>query len=136
VSGAEPDATLLELMVRIVTRTVDRADHARLRESLRAPLTYEHFYSGGYLDIRVQRAPLGWWQVVFLEYLISWREGRGIATGLIDRGLPGAHGVTVQRHPQALPALQQLARRIALRCGERLPDHRETLGFIEACLSV
>jgi hypothetical protein len=129
-----PDAMLLELMVRIVTRTVDHADCAGLSAVLSAPLTYEHFFSGGYLDIRIQRVPFGWWQLVFLEYLISWREGRGLESGVIEHGLQGARGVVVRRHAEPLPVIAKLARRIAVRCRERLPAHREAFLFVEASL--
>src|SRR6266568_2525684 len=76
---------LLALVVSLVTRRIDHIDSHRFVENLTAHLAHHHFSDGGYLDVRVQVEPPAWWQVVFLEVLVSWSELGGLETGIIDR---------------------------------------------------
>jgi hypothetical protein len=128
----------LELVGRLVTRRIELLDRRRLGEALVGRLRHQHFTADGTLDVRVHTAAPSWWQLVFLEYLVSWSEARGLETGVIDRSFsaeratdPLAAGPAVTRHAQPWRSLRRLGLRLAAQCHAALPAHGESFALIE-----
>jgi hypothetical protein len=129
---------LLSLIGSVVTRRVELVDRRSAGRSLASKLTHRHFYGAGYLDLRVQTEAPGWWQVVFLEYLVAWsgRDG-ALVTGTIDRsfsaeraGDPLAVRPSVTRHAEPWPKLRKLAAGLAQKCSMALPEHTDAFRMI------
>jgi hypothetical protein len=135
------DVELLGLIASIVTRRVELVDRRVAAARLASKLTHRHFYGAGYLDLRVQTEEPAWWQLVFLENLVSWnrRDGAGqVSTGHIDRSFSAenandaiAVSPNVTRHAQPWPKLRKLAARIATKCAATLPAHADAFELIK-----
>ena len=129
---------LLSLLARIVTRRVDHLDRGPFSHALQHPFTHERFHGAGYLDIRV--APT-WWQMVFLDYVISWSQGGAVTTGSVDRSTAAALPADPLRvqpmlrlHDQPWVSLKKVANMIAARCAAVLPDHLGSFNIIARAL--
>jgi hypothetical protein len=132
---------LLALLAHVVTRRMERVDTERFAQVLPTAFAHEHFFGGGYLDVRIQaREAAGvpaWWQIVFLEYLVRWSAEEGLATGLLRRAVIADRAVdvlpfapTVTSHPAPWSALLQLAGVIAHRGLLVASDQAESFRFV------
>jgi hypothetical protein len=128
---------LLGLMARVVTRRIDFIDGRRFASHLAARLVHRHFTSAGYMDLRVQVESPSWWQLVFLEYVISWSDLDGLETGIIDRSLGDRPGDALSvrgnlsRHPAPWRSLLRITNVIAGQCLAALPVHADCFQLVQ-----
>lgn len=134
---------LLALIARVVTRQIDPIERAGLRPGpgVANRLRYQRFHGSGYLDVHVQTTAPAWWQIVFLDYMISWSEGDGVQTGTIDRSTtaqlqqnPLRVSTNLVRHPRPWTSLKEVAVLIASRCAASLPEHAGAFAAISRVL--
>jgi hypothetical protein len=136
------DLPLLSLIARLVARRIDFVDRARVGAAAARKLTHRHFYGAGYLDVRVETQAPAWWQIVFLEYLISWHERDAtVTTGVLDRAFsaerardPLAVRAEVARHATPAPKLLALAAAIARHCAAAQPAQADAFELMARVL--
>jgi hypothetical protein len=124
----EVDGGLLALLAHVAARRLARIERA-------APP--EHFVGPGQLDLRVDAGEPAWWQLVFLEFVVSWSGEEGLSTGLrpsrfavdADALSEEAHLV---RHERPWRSLCKMALQVAARCAAAQPRHAASFGLVEA----
>jgi hypothetical protein len=128
-SDEDMNVGLLSLIARLVTRRVEHLDRRRFAGALRSRLLHEQFQGSGHLEVRVQTAPPAWWQIVFLDYLVQWREGGAIETGVVDRASGAQLGddplrasSTLLRHQRPWTSLRRVAAVVVSRCAAAQPE--------------
>jgi hypothetical protein len=128
----ELDAGLLGLLTQLAAR--------RMVHLTRRPGTGraggEHFVGPGRLDLRVSASPPGFWQLVFLEYVVGWSEEDGLQTAT-TRGRVAVDADALSPGPQTTPherpwrSLSKLAVHLSVHAAAMHPRHADLFALIQ-----
>jgi hypothetical protein len=138
--GEEQSVPLLALLAQLLTRRIELLGPRGQRTGA-ARLGHQHFYGSGPLNLRVQADGPAWWELSFLDYLVSWSEETGLRTGEVDRAFsvtratdPLAAGPRISRHASPWRSLRQVGCLIAAKARRALPEQATSLDLVERVL--
>jgi hypothetical protein len=124
------DTGLLALLVQLAARGLVHVERSGGRPGP------EHFYGPGHLDVRIALEPPAWWQLVFLEFVVSWSEDGGLSTATTDKSFAFAADALaaeshVVRHERPWRSLCKLAVHAAVQCAAAQPRHADAFALVQ-----